>query len=132
MLETQEYSTWVKRANLNEAQAGDWLRIGVYAYMKGEHRFWNREHSPDLLVEVHDENGNLIRWTNLKISSHITKDANYSIWHPGDINMWDEAAYYIYLPKNVNDNWSVKAYIWNQRGNKIYLDDFKIDLFREK
>jgi len=132
MLEIQELSSWMKIAKLDDVRGGDWLRVGIYAYMKGADRFWNRHHSPDLIVEIKDEKNKLIKWTNLKISSHITKNENYSIWHPGDINMWDEAAYYIHLPRNVNADWTAKAYIWNQKKKKLYLDDFKIDLYREK
>ena len=132
LLETENFSSWKSEITLADAKGGDWLRPRIFAYMKHEDQIWDRQNSPDLIVEIYDDNKNVIKWTSLKLSPHITKKGNYSIWFVGDPAIWGEAAYFIQLPKKINPNWTLKAYIWNQKNKKLYLDDFSIDLYRRK
>ena len=132
LLETENFSAWKSEIPLKDVQEGDWLRPGIFAFMKAEDQIWDRQNSPDLIVEIYDDKKNIIKWTSLKISPQLTKNGNYSIWFIGDPGLWGEAAYFIKIPKNVNPNWTIKAYIWNQKNKKIYLDDFRIDLYRKR
>jgi hypothetical protein len=132
LFQTGKYSAWGKVFNLNDTKDNDWLRVGIYAFMSPKHQFWKRNHSPNLIIEIYDDENIKRKWISLKLSSHIAKNKNYSIWHSGDTNIWAEAALFIKLPRDINSGWSFKAYIWNANQKKLYLDDFRVDLYEEK
>lgn len=134
LLQTNDQSGWVKEIPLLEAKNGDWIRPSISAFMKAKDKIWNRNESPDLIVELYNNKGELKKWTNLKLSCHINTPGkeNYSIWYSGVVDRWDEAAYFIRLPRGVNKDWKLKAYILNFQNKKLYLDDFRVDLYRRQ
>jgi hypothetical protein len=114
-----------------DIKPNDWLLIGIHAYMKGEHRLWARDQCMILVLEIFDEQQNKIKGASVKLSSYIGNDT-YSIWSAGEIDQWGEASFFIKIPKGIQPNWEIKGEIFNPHGQKVFLDNFYLDLYRRK
>ncbi|MEE9374199.1 MAG: hypothetical protein V3V00_14190 [Saprospiraceae bacterium] len=112
-----------------KVKRGDWIYAEIKAFRKSEDMEWHRDDLENLVFELIDEKGKNRKWASIKIASHIGND-KYSIWHCGKPNIWGEAGFFIKMPKNIKQNWSLKAYILNTSLKKIYLDDMKLLLYR--
>jgi hypothetical protein len=99
--------------------------------MKGEHRLWARDQCMILVLEIFDEQQNKIKGASVKLSSYIGNDT-YSIWSAGEIDQWGEASFFIKIPKGIQPNWEIKGEIFNPHGQKVFLDNFYLDLYRRK
>lgn len=129
--EIQEYSYLIEDLPLQDVKPGDWLRIGIYAYMKGHDRFWDRDLCEILILEIYDEEGVKQSGASIKISGHI-HNTDHSIWTTGTIDKYGEASFFIRVPRKAKPSWTIKAYINNPHGQKLYLDDLRMEHFRRR
>lgn len=111
-------------------QRGDWLEAGVHGYIKPEDRIWNRQLMPWLVVHILDRDGKGKKWSGINIGAHIGK-VNYSIWNAGQPGIWNKASFYVKMPKDIQPDWKIKLYIWNPNGQKMYVDDIYLNLYRK-
>jgi hypothetical protein len=128
-LTTEEFTSLKNRVSLSDVQPGDWLRIGLYAFMREADRVWNRDHCAMLFVELFDEKGVKKKGIHLRISSHVGNE-NYSIWSAGEPGQWGEASFFLRAPRHVNAAWHLNIHIKNPHGQNLYLDDLRIDHYR--
>lgn len=124
----EEYSN-LAEAPLQEIQPNDWLGVSIYAYMKGVDRIWVRDLCEILILEIYDENGTKQAGASIPVSAYIGNN-NYSIWTAGEIDRWDEASFFLRVPKKAKPNWTYKVYIYNPHGQKLYLDDLLVKQYR--
>lgn len=117
-----------KSISLKNLPANSWLQVQIHAYFKTDDRIWNRERLAKLTLELWDEKGQKQIHENMTISSHIA-NADNSIWWTGEPNQWEAVTYYVKLPSAIKKGWTTKAYITNQGGQKLYLDDFRLACF---
>jgi len=111
-------------------QPENWIYVSVQGYKKKEHHEWTRDKLEDLVVEIKNEKGDIEKWTSIKISSHLG-NKDYSIWHTGTDNLWDEAGFYVKIPSQSKPDWTMKIYIRNTYLEKIYLDDFRVEHYKK-
>jgi len=129
-LTQQEFDTLRHQAPLTGVQAVDWLRFGVYAYMRAEDRIRNRDLGPMLFVEWYDEKGVKKKSTHVRIPSYIGNDA-YSIWSAGEPDQWGEAAFFARAPRKVNAGWHLKIFVKNPYRTRLHLDDLRVEVYGE-
>lgn len=120
-----EYHTLVEKLPLQDLEAGNWLKMSIYAYMPKAHQVWNRDATQGMTIELYDAEGNKRRGTQLRLSPHLGNPSN-NIWTTGSPDVWDEASFYYRLPKQIKSGWYAKIYLANTVGQKLYLDDFSV------
>lgn len=113
----------------HDIQAGDWMYLEVKAYRKAEDMIWARDQLENLVLEVRDEKDKVRRWTSIKIASHIGNE-NANIWHVGTPGQWGTAAYFVRIPRTAAPDWRIRAFIWNEPLNRLYLDDMVLLHYR--
>ena len=121
----------VTNVPLQDVQPKDWLRLSVYGYRKGSEKPASRDACEILAFEIMDQEGKKQAGAEIKPSTHIG-NPTHSIWTSGGTNQWGEISIYLRVPSSVNDGWKFKAYIYNPHGQKLYLDDFRVAIYRKK
>lgn len=114
-----------------EIRDGDWLKIEIWAYMQDADQIYQRDAAMNLRIEFFDETGKRRKERNIKISPYLGNDT-YSIWTSGIPNFWGKASFYTKIPRKLTPDWSYLVYLVNPYGQRLYLDDFEIALYKNK
>ena len=107
----------------------DWLKLSMKGFIAPGEQIWHRDLCMRLITELRGPNGERPRHRHLSISSHIG-NAAYSIWSTGAADQWDEASYFVKIPKG--EGWTATIFMRNDHGQKLYLDNFEVALYRER
>ena len=129
LLSQQQELDLFQNRSIPDAQAGDWLRVSVLAYVKAEDMVFNRDLCQNIMLELFDGDGRKRKRRNVKMPTHIANDA-YSIWFTGKPDSWGEAAYFVRLPRKWTADWTIRLYFLNDYGQKVWVDEVKIDHYR--
>lgn len=108
---------------------GDWLRVSVWAFMRPDERERRLDYLARLALEINGPDGERIGYGSISVTSKIG-NPQHSYWHGGTVGEWGEAAFFVHVPPNYRSGGNVKAYVWNGRGQKLYLDDLRVELWR--
>ena len=127
---TEELYVLAEDLSLGKAQKRDYLRLAIQAYMAESDRIWNRDACAILVLELYDDKGKRYKTREIKISSHLG-NPEHSIWTAGDPDQWGTAGFYSRLPRSYNDNWRAKVIVYNPPGQRLYLDDFRLEVYRK-
>jgi hypothetical protein len=125
-----EFITLQEEMSLDGLKPRDWLRFEISAYVRDGERVSQRDHCAELVVELFDDKQRRKEWAGAKITIYIGNTGN-SIWSIGEVNMWDTASFYVRIPRNAKSGWTMKVFVWNPHGQKMFLDDFKISYYRQ-
>lgn len=126
----ESFGEWAYTDELRDIAPGDWLRIGVHAFMRHEDHVTDRDRCLQLVVELYTTAGQRRKWTSIKPSTQIG-NSTHSIWHMGETGKWDEASFFVRIPSRARRDWKMKVFFWNPNGQRLYLDDFFIDHYRK-
>ncbi|MCC6460873.1 MAG: hypothetical protein IT260_10415 [Saprospiraceae bacterium] len=118
-------------ADTLDVHPGDWLRLSVQAYVKGQDKTWNRDALAMLSLEFRDPTGKALKTRGLRISSKIG-NPKHSIWDTGDTDRWGEAAILVKVPRSFPRNGKILTYVWNPNRQKLYVDDLKLEVCRKR
>jgi len=116
---------------LKSLSPGAWLKVEVQAYVAPTDMIWDRDRLANLILELWNEDGKRRRFRTIKIASHIG-NTKHSIWHTGVPGQWGEASFFVKLPRSVQKGWTAKAYLLNNHGQGLYVDDFELSYYEEK
>ena len=128
LLSTTYDSEWQREIDLSEVKGNSWLRISVMAYFQPDQVPVHRDHCTQFVTEFYDASGKRRRYRSMAITSHIGNETG-SIWTTGEPGEWGEAMFYYQLPGKL-DGWTMKAFVRNTHGQRVCLDDVRIDLMR--
>ena len=105
-----------------------WLKASLWAYIAPGHKIWNRDHCADLVLQIRDGQGRRFRKKRIKMSSYVGNPGN-GLWDTGTPGKWGEAAFFVRLPRKAGPGWTVQAFLFNPYGQRLYLDDFRLEVF---
>lgn len=112
----------------DRAQAGDWLRISLYAYMPEAGRIWSRDSGIILFTELQNGDGRRKKRRLMRPTAYIG-NTDYSIWHAGTPDQWGEAAFFFRLPRSFKTGWHLRLYLRNPAGQRVYLDEVRVQQY---
>ena len=108
---------------------GDWLRVSIHALMRPDERERRVDHLARLAVEVNGKNDQRYQYRSITVTSKIG-NPEHILWHGGQVGQWGEAAFFVRLPADYTPGGNIKAYVWNGSGQKLYLDDLRLEWWK--
>ena len=78
---------------------------------------------------ITDSEGQILRYRTITITSKIGNPDNI-LWSGGKAGEWGEAAFFVRVPAEYGPGSQVKIYVWNSQGQKLWLDDLRLELWR--
>jgi hypothetical protein len=112
-----------------DLRPGDWLRVSVWAFMRPDERERRLDYLARLALEINGPDGARIGYGSISVTSKIG-NPQHSYWHGGTTGEWGEAAFFLQIPAGYCSGGNLKAYVWNGRGQKLYLDDLRVEVWR--
>lgn len=131
----QSYYSPVLEQNLVESLSiplsfeADWLKLSIMGFIVPNDLVWNRDLCMRMFAELKSEEGRNPRKRNIAISSHIN-NPTFSLWSAGSAGEWAEASFYVRLPKKAD--YTLRVFLKNEHGQKVYLDNFEVALYRKR
>lgn len=113
-----------------DLRPGDWLRASVHAFVRPDERERRLDYLARLAVEINGPDGTRCGYGSISVSSKIG-NPQHLFWHSGGVGEWGEAAFFVRVPADYQPGGNVKAYVWNGRGQKLYLDDLLLEVWRD-
>lgn len=108
---------------------GDWLRASVYAFVSPEEYERRINKLARLVVAVTGADGQMLEYGGITVASKIGNPRNI-LWSGGKAGEWGEAAFFLRLPPEYLPGGDIKIYVWNSEGQKLWLDDLRLELWR--
>lgn len=108
---------------------GDYLKVSVANFMKGNEMVYEQDKLAALTVHMFDPGGKTIKYSKVAVSAR-TQNTQGSIWYTGIPGVWGEASFFVRVPKKFKNPDRIKVYVWNPSGQRLYLDDLKVELWR--
>ena len=108
---------------------GDWVRASVQAFVNPDEYERKIDRLAKLVVVITDSEGQILRYRTITITSKIGNPENI-LWSGGKAGEWGEAAFFVRVPAEYGPGSQVKIYVWNSQGQKLWLDDLRLELWR--
>lgn len=105
-----------------------WLRVAVQAYMPSDQPPFHRDVSTSLIVELYDPRGIKRKGRAVMVPGHLG-NPHHSIWHSGRPNHWDEAAFFMRLPRQAGPGWRLRVFLDSPAGQYLYIDELKVEVW---
>jgi len=112
-----------------DLRPGDWLRVSVWAFMRPDERERRLDYLARLALEINGPDGERVGYGSISVTSKIG-NPQHLYWHGGTTGEWGEAAFFLKIPETYRSGGNLKAYVWNGRGQKLYLDDLRLEVWR--
>lgn len=124
---SQSDTIWINKGfPLAENISGDWLGFSIQAHFRPEDQVFNRDHCMYLMVKLYDEKGRRRKGVHIIPAAHIG-NTDFNIWTTGRPNQWGKASFFMKMPGRLRQGWTLDLFLINPYGQKIYLDDFRVD-----
>ncbi len=128
---SQEDMVWIKKGEaLPEDVAQGWLGISTQVYMRGSDKIWGRHQCLSLIVIIYNEDNIKRKESHIVPSSHIG-NKDFNIWTTGETDQWGQASFFMKMPHVVRKGWTIDIMILNTYGQKLFLDDLRVDHFKK-
>lgn len=111
-------------------QRDNWLRVSVRALRKYD---WGIDiYRQSLLVVSMGQkpDGKFKKIRQIRADNKPGNEVN-DLWN-GRSNVWGEAYFWVQVPKDIAAEDVVKAYVWQPNSPDIFIDDLKVELWRER
>lgn len=111
-----------------------WLKCSG-RFMRPESKDFNPQF---FIFGVQDADNNYVYWKPCKIGNKIglvnnecshARENDYTLEHT-EYNLWGHVYFYIKMPEEIRDGQVISLDIWNTGKQNLYLDDFKIELYK--
>ena len=113
-----------KIAAIPNIEKGDWIKISVDAMREYEGNFMHRMSA--LVVSINPQK----KWVSTRIDNKIDNQAG-TLWY-GKNNVWDNVYIWIQIPDNIQPSDELKCYAWNNLAPDIFIDNFKVELYKKR
>lgn len=106
-------------------QPGDWIKVGVTAMRK----YWGNDlyRMSGLVTEFIRDKGTY-KWRQVRVENKLGAAFN-GLWE-GRPDSWDEVYYWVKVPADALPNDVFKAYVFNNHGHRLYVDDLYVEVWR--
>ncbi len=128
---SKDLEFFIDSISMEGVESGDWLRIQTDAFMHPVDQLWQRDNILIFGLQLFNEEGKRKLERSIRLSGHIGNNT-YSIWSDGVANVWDQPYFYVRVPKKINEKWTAKVFAYNPNGQKLYLDNVRLDHYRAK
>jgi hypothetical protein len=108
---------------------GDWMRASIHAFVSPNEYERKIDRLARLVVVVSDPDGQTLLYRTITIASKIGNPGNI-LWSGGNAGKWGEAAFFVRVPPAYRPGGHIKIYVWNSQGQKLWLDDLRLELWR--
>jgi hypothetical protein len=108
---------------------GDWLRVSVQAFVSPDEYERRIDRLARLVATVQNADGQAIHYRSITVASKIGNSENV-LWSGGKAGEWGDAAFFTQVPPDYRAGGNLKIYVWNPAGQKIWLDDLRLELWR--
>ncbi len=108
-----------------DIETGDWIRVSLYCMRKYQ---GNNIYQMSTLITAFDSDTESIKWRYAKLDNK-TGNIQNSLWG-GQPNIWEEVVFWTKVPQGLQASDTFKTYVWNPTVNKIYIDDFKVEVWK--
>jgi hypothetical protein len=108
---------------------GDWLRVSVRAFVSPEEYERRIDRLALLVLAMSASDGQMAHYRSITVASKIGNPENV-LWSGGKAGEWGEAAFFTQVPPDYRSGGNLKIYIWNPQGQKLWLDDLRLELWR--
>jgi len=112
-----------------DLQPGDWLRASVQAFVRPGEAERNIDKLAKLVVEINPKDGPAYKNMGISITSKIG-NPEHILWHGGQAGQWGRADFFLQVPPDYQPGGVLKVYVWNPNGQRIYLDDLRLEHWR--
>ena len=117
-----EFNISVKKSDV---KSGQWLRFSAWGYKELKEPSW---WTMPALVVTFEREGKILKYRQVRIDSKIGNPGN-SLWG-GKAGQWGEVSFFVKVPKNLKPTDRIKAFASNGSGQPIFLDDFKVEVWK--
>lgn len=121
--------TGVVATDTADLQPGDWLRASVSAFVRPGEAERRIDNLAKLVVEINSKQRPSYKNKGITISSRIG-NPTHILWHGGEAGQWGRAAFFLRVPPDYQPGGVLKVYVWNAHGQRIYLDDLRLERLR--
>jgi len=83
-------------------------KVFYEVYYCGRDAILKRNSCAQIIAELQDEYGDVVKTANIKISAYI-ENPDGNLWYPGQVNTWGEASFFIRMPGNFDNRWKLKV-----------------------
>ncbi|MFT6742612.1 MAG: hypothetical protein ACJAVF_004133, partial [Paraglaciecola sp.] len=109
------------------AQKDDYFRISSWCYKEFKESTW---WTMSMLIGNLNEGDKITRYRNTRIGNKINNTA-LSLWG-GKAKEWGEVVFFFKNTGKQTPNTLFNAFVQNGAGHPVYIDDFKVELWRKK
>jgi hypothetical protein len=125
-------TTWIKRGHpLPDDIDGGWLGFSSQVFVRPEDKIWNRDQCMHMAVEIFNEQRRKRKGGHIFLSPYIGNQ-DFSIWTTGKVNQWGQASFFMKMPHIVREGWTMDIYLINPYGQKIFLDELRVEHFEKQ
>ncbi len=107
-----------------QAKPGQYLRISAWCYKETKEPSWWRMTT---MVGYFEREGKIKKYRQIWIGNKI-KNRFMSLWG-GQAGVWDEVVFFVKVPSRAQPGDVFKAFVQNNNGYPVYIDDFKVELW---
>ncbi|MGB0839529.1 MAG: hypothetical protein ACPGXL_05285, partial [Chitinophagales bacterium] len=118
--------SWRKNAKELGIQAGDWIKLGVWAYRAG--RKPGRYNMTQLRGIFENKERKIIKWSHLDLEDKMCVKNGYTVY-TGKKECWDYLYYYTQVPEDFTEKDFFRIELYKRKGFETYFDDLSVEHF---
>ncbi len=108
---------------------GDWLRVSVAGFVPAGQPARSIDDIAKLVVDFSSSEGKVLKYRAINIGTHLG-NPQYILWKTRGTGEWGEASFFVQVPMGFAAGGRLKAYIWNPKGQEIFMGDLKVELWQ--
>jgi len=108
---------------------GDWLRISVSGFVPAGQPAHSIDDIAKLVADFTNGEGKTLKYRAINIATHLS-NPRFILWKTRGMGEWGEASFYVQVPMGFDAGGKLKTYIWNPKGQEIFVGDLKLELWK--
>jgi hypothetical protein len=115
------------KANDTQVRAGDWLRVSVQVWISPIEMVCDKSEAALLSVEFQGEQKHI---SSITLQNKVGQPKTW--FHCGDVDIWDEVAFFVKIPPRVLHDSSIKIFFHKKAQVKqtLHIDEFRVERWR--
>jgi len=108
---------------------GDWVRASVAGFVPAGQPAHSIDEIAKLAVDFSNNEGKVLKYRAINIGTHLSNPA-YILWKTRGMGEWGEASFFVQVPMGFDAGSRLKTYVWNPKGQEIFVGDLKLEIWR--
>ena len=109
--------------------AGDWLQVSAEGYVPEGQPAQSVDDVAKLVVDFSNAQGQLLQYRAINIATHLS-NPRYILWKTRGMGEWGDASFFVKAPAGFDAGSIIKVYVWNPKGQEIFVGDIRVDIWR--